>query len=218
MLNNILIKICGITSPEAALACFEAGADMIGLVYYPPSPRHVDETKIREILNAVEPFRARGKKAVLVVVDQLPNKIDLRIDLVQSYGKEYSDVSIPKIHVVKERKTFDASLAAFPNGPPAQKGSTPLYCLEMSSGILPGGNGAMWDWSLARPFCARYPTLLAGGITPENVLEAIRLARPYGIDVSSGVESAPGIKDFSKVQCLIKNVRQFATTVQHKKP
>lgn len=207
----MLIKICGVTSPDAAIACLESGADMIGLVHYPPSPRHVDETKIDGILDVVEPFRERGKKAVLVVVDQLPNEIDSRMDFIQSYGKECSNISIPKIHVVKERTIFDASLATIPNGPSAQTESTPLYCLEMSSGILPGGNGAMWDWSLARPFCARYPTLLAGGITPENILEAIRLARPYGIDVSSGAESTPGIKDIDKVRRLIKNVRQFAT-------
>jgi len=84
----------------------------------------------------------------------------------------------------------------------------PLYALEISSGPLPGGNGIAWDWSLARPFCERYPTLLAGGITPENVAEAIRLARPCGIDVSSGVESSPGVKDIDKVKRLIENVHQ----------
>ncbi len=209
----MLIKICGITSPDAAIACLESGADMIGLVHYPPSPRHVDETKIDGILDVVEPFRERGKKAVLVVVDQLPNKIDLRIDLVQSYGEGGDGLSVPNIYVVKNRETFNTMLES----PSSHDGSgSPvlperLYCLEMSSGILPGGNGAMWDWSLARPFCARYPTLLAGGITPENILEAIRLARPYGIDVSSGAESTPGIKDIDKVRRLIKNVRQFAT-------
>ncbi len=209
----MLIKICGITSPNTAVACLEAGADMIGLVYYPPSPRHVDETKIREILDAVEPFRERGKKAVLVVVDQLPNEIDSRMDFIQSYGNECSNISIPKIHVVKERTIFDASLATIPNGPSAPTESTPLYCLEMSSGILPGGNGAAWDWSLARPFCAHYPTLLAGGITPENVREAIRLAQPYGIDVSSGVESAPGIKDIDEIKRLIENVHQYVSSL-----
>ncbi len=215
----MLIKICGITSPEIAVACFETGADMIGLVYYPPSPRHVDETKIREILDAIEPFRERGKKVVSVVVDQLPNKIDSRIDFIQSYGKERPDLSIPKIHVVKERKTFDSLLAAFPNGPPTKAESTAIYCLEMSSGILPGGNGEAWDWLLAQPFCARYPTLLAGGITPENAVDAIQYAHPYGIDVSSGVESAPGIKDMDKVRCLIGNVRllTICTTENHTK-
>jgi phosphoribosylanthranilate isomerase len=77
----------------------------------------------------------------------------------------------------------------------------------MSTGLLPGGNGAAWDWSMARPFCERFPTFIAGGITPENIADVIRFANPYGIDVSSGVESSPGVKDMDKVKRLIENVR-----------
>ena len=73
---------------------------------------------------------------------------------------------------------------------------------------MPGGNGIAWDWSIAWPFCERYPTLIAGGVTPENVAEVIRLANPDGIDVSSGVESSPGVKDIDKVKQLIENVHQ----------
>ncbi len=204
----MLIKICGITSPEAAVACFEAGADMIGLVSYPPSPRHIDETKIREILHAAEPFRRIGRRIVLVVADPLPHTIDSRIHFVQSYGKERFDISIPRIEVVKERETFNR-LLALPQT--ESKGSQTLYALEMSRGTLPGGNGTAWNWSLARPFCERYPTLLAGGITPENVVEAIQLAKPQGIDVSSGVESASGIKDVGKIRHLIETVRCLTT-------
>jgi phosphoribosylanthranilate isomerase len=81
-----------------------------------------------------------------------------------------------------------------------------FYLLEMSQGFLPGGNGMGWDWSEAREFCKRFPTFLAGGITPDNVLDAMTQAEPYGIDVSSGVEISPGVKDFDKVQQLIKKV------------
>lgn len=73
---------------------------------------------------------------------------------------------------------------------------------------MPGGNGAAWEWSVTKPFCERFPTFIAGGITPENVAEVVRLAHPYGIDVSSGVESAPGVKDIDKVRRLIENVHQ----------
>lgn len=207
----MLIKICGITTPEIATACFEAGADMIGLVHYPPSPRHVDEARIREILDAVEPFRKSGRRIVLVVVGQLPNEFDSRIDLIQSNGTERRDIPFHQICVVKDRDTFDRLLQSS-----TESESPVLYALEMSSGILPGGNGTVWDWSLARPFCTRYPTLLAGGITPKNAIEAIELAKPHGIDVSSGVESAPGIKDLDKIRRLIETIR-CSTTLHDRK-
>ena len=200
----MLIKICGITTPETAIACFEAGADMIGLVYYQPSPRHIAVAQMSEILDAVEPFKKNKHQTALVVVDQLPDKdVVSRFDYIQPYGIMRSDIPIKRIHVVKDYETFTRLLEA-----PITSGTIHLHALEMSEGRLPGGNGAAWDWSLARPFCERYPTLIAGGITPNNVAEVIRLANPAGIDVSSGVESAPGVKDISKVKRLIENVHQ----------
>jgi phosphoribosylanthranilate isomerase len=75
---------------------------------------------------------------------------------------------------------------------------------------LPGGNGAAWDWSAARPFCERYPTFIAGGVTPKNVVDVIQSANPFGIDVSSGVESSLGVKDMDKVKRLIEQVRSYS--------
>ena len=195
----MLVKICGITTPETAIACCNAGADMLGLVYYPPSPRHVSESQIHTILDALED---RGRY-VLVVVDQLPDDdIISRFHFVQVYGNKPNDIAIPRIHVVKDHETFIRLLES-----PPGRVNPPYYCLEMSQGSLPGGNGAAWDWSVARPFCERFPTFIAGGITPKNVADVIRLANPYAIDVSSGVESSPGIKDRDKVKRLIENVR-----------
>jgi phosphoribosylanthranilate isomerase len=195
----MLIKICGITSPETAIACFEAGASIIGLVYYPPSPRHVDIVQIGEILDAVKPF---GGRCVLVVVDQLPDKeVVSKFTLLQSYGTIKDDISMPQIRVVKDFDTFTRLLEL-----PTEPKLPPYYALEMSKGTLPGGNGAAWDWSIARPFCERYPTFIAGGITPENVADVIRQANPFGIDVSSGVESSPGVKNRAKIELLVKGV------------
>ncbi|MDR1268200.1 MAG: phosphoribosylanthranilate isomerase [Planctomycetaceae bacterium] len=198
------IKICGITTPESVRQCFEAGADMIGLIFYPPSPRHVDVLKIREILDAAEPFRQQGRQTVLVVVDSLPNEIDPRIDFVQLHGSASGEFSAKRIQVVKNQQTRDRLL----NEPVTKILDNSLYLLEMSHGFLPGGNGAVWNWSEAREFCKRFSTFLAGGITPDNVLDVITQAQPYGIDVSSGVESSPGIKDFNKVQQLIKKIKK----------
>ena len=205
----MLIKICGIKTPETAIACIEAGANIIGLVHYPPSPRHLDVAQMREILDAIEPYKKHGLQTALVVVEQLPDEgIVSRFDYIQPYGQirdaQISDnIPIRRIPVVKDYETFTRLLEA-----PIANEKPSLHALEMSVGILPGGNGAAWDWSLARPFCERYPTLIAGGITPENVAEVIRQAKPYGIDVSSGVESAPGVKDIDKVKRLIDNVHQ----------
>ena len=236
--DGTFVKICGITTPETAIACFEAGASMIGLVHYPPSPRHVDVVQITEILDAVEPFMSlAGRDAVLVVVDQLPEEIDSRINYLQVYGNidadalQRDDIPSGSIPVIKDAETL-AQICNACAVSPRQAGQTlesllfgvkhpkvesscecrtlptsvTYYCLEVSKGALPGGNGAVWNWSMAKPFCDRFPALIAGGITPENVADVIRLAAPVGIDVSSGVESSPGVKDKDKVKRLIENV------------
>jgi indole-3-glycerol phosphate synthase/phosphoribosylanthranilate isomerase len=217
------IKICGITTPEMAIACLESGADAIGLVYYPPSPRHVDAVQMREILDAVEStISSPFYRAVLVVVDQLPEIIDPRITYIQTYSDIPSsekkrheifhhgvhEISYRQIHVVKDDETFQRFMET-----PDEVEYVPLCALEMSQGIMPGGNGAAWDWSIAKPFCEKFPTLIAGGITPENVADVIRLTRPWGIDVSSGVESSPGVKDLDKVRRLIDAVRCSTTLI-----
>ncbi|MDR2641530.1 MAG: phosphoribosylanthranilate isomerase [Planctomycetaceae bacterium] len=199
------IKICGITTPEMARRCFEFGADMIGLIYYPPSPRHVEVSKIREILDAVEPFRQKKRQTVLVVVDSLPDEIDSRIDFVQLHGSVSGEFSAKRIQVVKDSQTRDRLLSESAT----KILNDSLYLLEMSRGFLPGGNGVCWNWLEAMEFCKQFPTFLAGGITPDNVLEAITQAEPYGIDVSSGVEISPGVKDFNKVQQLVKKVISY---------
>jgi phosphoribosylanthranilate isomerase len=241
--NAPFVKICGITTPEMAIACLEAGASMIGLVHYPPSPRHLDVARMREILDAVEPFLIHANRdVVLVVVDQLPEEIDSRINYLQVYGTIPSDAlqrdDLPPsgIPVIKDKEaiaqlcnaactaksrgaghTFVSGVAYLGYAPPRVESSCKCshssaapsyYCLEISQGTLPGGNGVAWDWSLAQPFCKCFPTLIAGGITPENVAEVLRLAHPCGIDVSSGVESAPGVKDGDKVQRLMENVHR----------
>ena len=213
----MIIKICGITTPETAIACFELGADMIGLVHYPPSQRHLDLPALADITNAMTSFRESGKIIVLLVVEKNADKIlrildvcDRQFDFVQFYGEETERQRLEKhVHVlrpVRDEKTYHQLLAQ--NDSQIHENVVPQYVVELAPGLYPGGNGKSWNWSDAAPFCRKFPTLLAGGITPENVAEAIRLARPFGIDVSSGVESLPGVKDIDKVKRLIENVHQ----------
>ncbi|MDR1384443.1 MAG: phosphoribosylanthranilate isomerase [Planctomycetaceae bacterium] len=202
----MLAKICGLTTPEAAKKCLELGADMIGMIYYPPSPRHIELPQIRAILDITEPFRSLGRKTVLVVVNTLPEEIDSRIDFVQLHGSLQETDKIPcrTIRVIKNYAAFQEQLNKTPSAHRSESPNAPQFLLEMSSGILPGGNGAAWDWSMAKPFCKKFPTILAGGVTPKNVRNAIAQAKPLGIDVSSGVEISPGVKDFDKVRQLLK--------------
>ncbi|MDR1483568.1 MAG: phosphoribosylanthranilate isomerase [Planctomycetaceae bacterium] len=202
------VKICGITSVEIAVESFAAGADMIGMVYYPPSPRHIEMRQAGRILDAVENFRECGKKIVLVVVDELPEEVDARFDYVQVHGKIQADVisgiKCGIIKVVKEYRELENLMAGNEKIPVEQ-----LFILEMSSGILPGGNGTKWNWSAAKPFCKRFKTLIAGGITPDNVVELIKAVEPFGVDVSSGVESAAGIKNLNKIKKLMENIKKY---------
>ena len=241
------IKICGITSPETAIACFELGADMIGLVHFAPSQRHLDLPALADITSTVAALRrgncaggASGKHIVLLAVDKSVSKImrildvcDHQFDFVQFYGSVTEAASLEK-HVrvlrpvrdeaacrrlltsgerlltsdvrLQEEKELQESTS---NTCPEARSLKPeaRFVVELAPGLYPGGNGLSWDWSNAAPFCRKFPTLLAGGITPENVADAIRQANPCGIDVSSGVESSPGVKDIDKVKRLIENIR-----------
>ena len=215
--EKMIIKICGITSPETATACFELGADMVGLVHFPPSSRHLDLPELASITHAIAPFRKSGKQIVLLVVDKIEQKIlrildvcDHQFDFVQFYGEE-TEVRRLENHVrvlrpVRDEVTCHRLLAQSDTA--FHPNDEPQFVVELAPGLYPGGNGRCWNWPDAAPFCRRFPTLLAGGITPENVAEAIRLVQPLGIDVSSGVESVPGMKDIDKVKRLIENVRQ----------
>jgi len=234
------IKICGITSPETALACFELGADMIGLVHFAPSQRHLNLPALADIIDAVAPLRQSGKQIVLLAVDKSVPKIlrildvcDHQFDFVQFYGSETEAASLEKhvrvLRPVRDEATCSRLLTSgerlqtsdvrlqeekelqesTSNTCPEARSLKPeaRFVVELAPGLYPGGNGLSWDWSNAAPFCRKFPTLLAGGITPENVADAIRQANPCGIDVSSGVESSPGVKDIDKVKRLIENIR-----------
>ena len=214
------IKICGITTPEMGSQCFEAGADMIGLVHYEPSPRHLPLSSLQDICHAIRPFRQNGRHAVLVVADltvegilRLLEKIDHAVDYVQLHGRYHCteinrlaaalENSVALIQVIRDRETCSRLLRESDS-----EKTHPIFLLEMAHGAMPGGNGTAWNWSDARTFCNRFPTFLAGGITSNNVSDAIARANPCGIDVSSGVETSPGIKDRNKIVSFIETVRK----------
>ncbi|MCB1866870.1 MAG: phosphoribosylanthranilate isomerase [Chromatiales bacterium] len=199
------VKICGITRPVDAEAAVEAGADAIGLVFHPSSPRNVDADTAARIARAVPAFVT----VVGLVVDAEERRIRSLLDatgveLLQFHGDESAEACRPYgrryLKAIRMRPGVDLAAAAR-----AYHDAAALLLDAYVPGV-PGGTGSVFDWSRAR-LDPGPPVVLAGGLTPENVADAIRIVRPWAVDVSGGVESAPGIKDAEKIRRFIAGVR-----------
>jgi phosphoribosylanthranilate isomerase len=210
--NRPQIKVCGLTRVEDALVCREAGVDAIGLVFYPPSPRFVKPNRAARIAAAV-----RGHAvSVGVFVDESYDTImrtteHCALQAVQLHGQE-SPALIRRLksHNLTVIKTLFHTRPPFFKDAAAYDASS--FLLECGRGKLPGGNAASWPWQKASTIDRRKPVILAGGLAPENVSTAIVLGAPDAVDVSSGVESAPGRKQPSKIKLFIDTV---ATSGNH---
>ncbi len=207
-------KICGITTPEAMTAAIEGGARFVGLVFYPKSPRAVDI----EIATYLARYVPTGVRAVGLFVDPDDETLErtlsnVQLDMVQLHGHEspgriaeikhkfgiqvikaisienkHDLEQVPGYEVAADHIMFDAK--------PADPDS------------LPGGNGLTFDWNILKGMATKHPWFLAGGLTPDNVHEAIAHLSPDIVDVSSGVESAPGVKDAAKIAAFLDAVKQ----------
>ena len=199
------VKICGVTSVADALAAAEAGADMIGLMFYDGSPRHVSLAQAAEISRALPPFVLRVGVFVNPTEAQVLEAIAAcGLSLLQFHGDEASDFCTQfGVMSVKALRVRDAeSLQTLANF------DTDAFLLDAYAQAGRGGTGEKFNWDLAieaQQFGK--PIFLAGGLTPENVGDAVRQVRPFAVDVSSGVESAPGKKDATKVRAFIAAVR-----------
>ena len=198
------VKICGITRPEHARSAAGAGADAIGLVFYEPSPRYVTPARAREVCAALPPLVS----VVGVFVNPEPHDIDtvvdgLPVDLLQFHGEEPPElcagVGKPYVKAVRVRGGEDIAEAA------ARYPDARALLLDTHHDALWGGTGARFDWDVV-PDDVGLPVVLAGGLTPDNVAEAIRRVRPFAVDVSGGVESAPGEKDARSMERFMKEV------------
>lgn len=218
------VKICGITETVHALAAAEAGADFIGLVFA-PSRRLVDVERAREIITAVEGRGEGGERkrrksyplTVGVFVNAPAAEVNriaeyCGLDRVQLSGDEpwdyLRDIERPIIKAVRVRSQQGSEdiLAELALGYQVL-GANFVCLLDCHVAGSYGGSGQAFDWRVAREATERFPLIIAGGLSPENVGEAMRLARPWGVDVSSSVESE-GIKDISKISAFIAAVRQ----------
>jgi len=199
------VKICGLTRVEDAIAAARIGAHAVGVVLYPESPRFVSNESARLIVQALPPFVTPVALMVNPSAQQVETVIDqVRPALLQFHGDESPEFcggfSLPYIKAVRGRPETD--LLQYGRDYAAAKG----LLLDAFVEGARGGTGASFDWALIPPEFP-LPLILAGGLNPLNVTEAIRRVRPWAVDVSSGVEAGKGIKDVAKMAAFIRGVR-----------
>jgi phosphoribosylanthranilate isomerase len=205
--RRLFVKVCGITSPEDARAAAEAGADAIGLVFWPGSPRAVTVERARAIGDALPPFVVRVGVFVDASRDEMARVADgARLDILQLHGDEPPEalLDLPR-RALKAVRVGDGFV---PGDALRYEGRAAGLLLDTRGRGTPGGTGRAFDWSLARGVRARARfLLLAGGLGPENVGAAVAAVRPDGVDASSGLESAPGEKDHHRVRAFVAAAR-----------
>ena len=208
------VKVCGIADPAHALAAADLGADFVGMVFA-ASPRQVSVERAREIALALKELRA-PPQLVGVFVNTPASEVNrvaaqCQLDCVQLSGDESWDyvrsIRAQVIRAIRVRhEQAGPELTAIIESGLASGAAEFLCLLDCHVEGSYGGTGRAFDWAVARQVAQRYPVILAGGLTPDNVAEAVRSARPWGVDVSSGVETN-GIKDVSKIRAFIEAVR-----------
>ncbi|BFO03195.1 phosphoribosylanthranilate isomerase [Pseudomonas guariconensis] len=205
-MSNVRSKICGITRIEDALAAAEAGADAIGFVFYAKSPRAVDVRQARAIIAELPPFVTTVGLFVNASRCELNEILEVvPLDLLQFHGDETpadcEGYHRPWIKALRVRPGDDLHAAC-----QHYAGARGILLDTYVPGV-PGGTGEAFDWSLV-PASLSKPIILAGGLSADNVGQAIAQVRPYAVDVSGGVEQAKGIKDAAKIEAFMRAVKQ----------
>jgi phosphoribosylanthranilate isomerase len=199
------VKICGIKTVNDALAAMDAGADMIGFNFYPKSPRCIDVGTCRDIMSRMQRYRHIIYVGVFVdaaVADIRATMETCALNLAQLHGDETSGI-VQSL----DGKAFKAFRGIPENVSGFVREGAPAFLVDASVKGVYGGTGVTADWRGAAELATHYPILLAGGLTPENVARAVRQVKPWGVDVASGVESVPGVKDAGKMKAFVKVVR-----------
>ena len=203
---RIKVKVCGTTSLKDALLAVDNGADAVGFIFYKMSPRNVSQKDAKEIIAELPPFI----ETVGVFVNETSDKVNriaeqCRLTAVQLHGEESPALCrrvkrkiikafrVKNASSLKNISTYDVS----------------GFLLDSYNDESRGGTGQLFDWNLALRVKKQGPVILAGGLNPYNVYTAIHRVQPYGVDVCSGVESSPGVKESKKIKEFIKSVRRF---------
>ncbi len=212
MADPLIVKICGIRTHDMLEAAIDAGADMVGFMHFARSPRHVDLELLTDLISA-----ARGRVETCVVLVNPDNSCVMEIaalspDWIQLHGPETPH----RVGTIRDEAGI-AILKALPIGTAedvvgvagfAEAADRVLLDAKAPKGAdRPGGLGVPFDWQLLKQLDPALPFMLSGGLTPETVGDAIRQVRPMGVDVSSGVETSPGVKDAGLIRAFIKQAR-----------
>lgn len=210
---SLVVKICGLSTRATLDAALTAGADMVGLVFFPPSPRHVGLDAARDLADA-----ARGHAGIVALtVDADDNQLEAIMtavgpDLLQLHGRETPE----RIAAIKRRFALPV-MKAVPVATRDDLTTLPAYA-AVADRILfdarapkgatrPGGLGATFDWTLLQGLDLALPFMVSGGLSADNVADAVRITRAGGVDISSGVESSPGVKDPDLIRAFIRAAR-----------
>lgn len=212
MAEPIVVKICGIKDPDILETAITAGADMVGFVHFMRSPRHATIEEIGDLISA-----ARGRVQTCVLLVNPDNSCVAEVaalgpDFIQLHGPETPH----RVETIRAEAGVEI-IKALPIGT-AEDVAHVADFVEIADRILldakppkgadrPGGLGTAFDWNLLKALDPSIPFMLSGGLTPDNVAEAIRAVRPYGVDASSGMETAPGVKDKRLIEAFVRNVR-----------
>lgn len=201
-----IVKICGIKTLKDALAAIHAGADYLGFNFYSKSVRFVEKETCAEITSVLKKEHPNIKLVGVFVnssVDDVRNILETcSLDLAQLHGDE-----TPEIFAQLAPRAFKAFRGIPFDVAGYERNEAPALLVDASVKGMYGGSGVTADWSAAAELAKKYPLLLAGGLTPENVAEAVRQVKPWGVDVASGVESVPGEKDASRMKAFVQVVR-----------
>jgi phosphoribosylanthranilate isomerase len=222
-----LIKVCGLTNYDDAQAAIDAGADMLGFIFYAKSPRAVEPGQVCEMISKLD-FGERAVLKIGVFVNEATDDITTvlkssQLDAAQLHGEEPAEMlGLGRKSDVGSRLTGRAYKAIRPasveeatllvdkyNLPVQQRmdGRLPALLVDSFNPLMRGGTGKTGDWHMAARIALQYPILLAGGLTPENIGDAVRAVHPWGVDISSGIESTPGKKDHAALRNLIRAVK-----------
>jgi len=202
--NQVRIKICGVTNLEDALVAAELGADAIGFVFYEKSPRHISPRAAAFIIRELPPFVTN----VGVFVNERPEKVvdiarEAGVGCVQLHGDETPEYcQAVGLRTIKALRVKDASVLN-----KLRSYSVSAVLLDTYREGVPGGTGETFDWEIASEAAGMGRIILSGGLTPENIRQAIDKVQPYAVDVSSGVEAKPGRKDHDKLRKFFEQVR-----------
>ena len=200
-----IIKICGIKTLIDALAAIDAGVDFLGFNFYPKSVRFIEKEICAEITSVLKREYPQIKLVGVFVnsaVGEVKNILETcSLDLAQLHGDETPEMFAQLVpRVFKAFRGIPSDITGY------ERNESPALLVDAAVKGVYGGSGVTADWSATAELSKRYPLLLAGGLTPENVADAVRQVRPWGVDVASGVESAAGEKDVSKMKAFVQAV------------